>query len=406
MLSVDEAISAILNEVDPRNPSDVPLDRAFGLVLAADIMSDVDSPPFDKSQMDGFAVRAADTDSPPTTLRVVEEITAGRVPQNNVNAGEAARIMTGAPIPPGADAVVPIEQCEFVEGSDSVTVRTSATAGAYIIPRGQSMAKGEVVLRAGTRLAAPQLGLLAELGRAQLPVWSRPTVGVLATGDELVPIEQAPGDGQIRNSNQSMLVAQIIQSGAEPRPLGIARDERDHLRAKIAEGLTCDILCLSGGVSAGVLDLVPSELQAAGVREVFHRVEMKPGKPVWFGKLDAARSSDGQPRWIFGLPGNPVSSMVCFELFVRTAIRKLMGVDPADPQAVEARLNVDHTTRGDRPTYFPARLEWTSSGPKVHPVNWRGSFDLRATADANAMIHFPPGERTYNQEDMVKVIPW
>src|SRR5690606_10033127 len=137
---------------------------------AADIMSDVDSPPFDKSQMDGFAVRAADTDSPPTTLRVVEEITAGRVPQNNVNAGEAARIMTGAPIPPGADAVVPIEQCEFVEGSDSVTVRTSATAGAYIIPRGQSMAKGEVVLRAGTRLAAPQLGLLAELGRAQLPV--------------------------------------------------------------------------------------------------------------------------------------------------------------------------------------------------------------------------------------------
>jgi len=133
---------------------------------------------------------------------------------------------------------------------------------------------------------------------------------------------------------------------------------------------------------------------------------MKPGKPVWFGKLDADRAADGRPHWIFGLPGNPVSSMVCFELFVRTALRKLMGIDPAKPQAVEARLETDHTTRGDRPTYFPARLEWNTSGPTVRPVNWRGSFDLRATADANAMIHFPSGERTYNGGDTVMVIPW
>src|SRR5690606_20045237 len=266
---------------------------------------------------------------------------------------------------------------------------------AFVIRQGSSMAKGETVLTAGTRLTPPASGLLAELGRARIDVFARPLVGILATGDELVSINQQPGPGQIRNSNQSMLLAQLTAAGTDVRSLGIARDNRDDLDAKIAAGLECDILCLSGGVSAGTLDLVPQALRAAGVEEVFHKVDIKPGKPIWFGKLPAERAADGRARWIFGLPGNPVSSMVCCELFVRTALRRLMGITPAEPQAIPARLEIEHTTRGDRPTYFPARLNWSTEGPTVRPVEWQGSFDLRATAQADGMILFPPGTRTY-----------
>ncbi len=406
MLSVDEAIAAILSEVELRLAVEVSLDEARGLVLEADIASDVDSPPFDKSQMDGFAVRAGDVADAPMALSIIEEVTAGNVPQRHVVTGQATRIMTGVPMPAGADAVVPIEQCDVTDESDTVTVRTSTRPGAFVIRQGTAMAKGETVLTAGTRLSAAAMGLLAELGRAQVPVFARPTVGILATGDELVPIDQAPGPGQIRNSNQTMLVAQVANAGASPRPLGIARDEREHLRAMIAAGLECDVLCLSGGVSAGKRDLVPSELEAAGVRQVFHKVNVKPGKPVWFGRLDAERSPDGRPRWIFGLPGNPVSSMVCFELFVRTALRKLMGFTPAEPHAVIAQLEVSHTSRGDRSTYFPARLHWSETGAHVTPVNWQGSFDLRSTATANAMIWFPAGDQKYIAGDQVEVIQW
>lgn len=406
MLSVDEAIAAILNAVEPRSPVDVSLGDALGLVLAADVVSDTDSPPFSKAQMDGFAVRSCDLESVPQTLTIVDEVTAGRVPLRAVQLGEAARIMTGAPLPQGADAVVPIELCDVAEEGSVVRVRGGVRPGTYVIRRGESMSRDEVVLRSGTFLQAAQLGLLAELGRARVSVLPRPTVGVLATGDELVPIEQTPGEGQIRNSNQTMLLAQISRSQAIPHSLGIARDDRDELRSRIQAGLNCDVLCLSGGVSAGKLDLVPSVLESVGVRPLFHQVAMKPGKPLWFGRLDRECTADGQPRWIFGLPGNPVSSMVCFELFVRTALRKVMGMDRPEPQSIPARLEVDHATRGDRPTYFPARFRWTTTGAVVRPVDWRGSFDLRAAADANAMIQYPAGDRSYAKGELVQVLMW
>jgi len=406
VLSVEEAIAQILAEVEPRPAMSATLDDARGLVLAQHIVSSTDSPPFDKSQMDGFAVRAQDVSNPPSTLRVVETVTAGQTPERAVNAGESTRIMTGAPMPTGADAVVPIERCTFEEGADTVAINEATDSGAFVIRQGSSMSQGETVLAAGTRLGPPHVGLLAELGLAQVSVLPRPLVGVLATGDELVPIDQEPGPGQIRNSNQSMLLAQMRHCGAAVWPLGIARDNREHLDAKIAAGLVCDILCLSGGVSAGTLDLVPQALQAAGVREVFHKVNVKPGKPLWFGKLEGDEAIDGRPRWIFGLPGNPVSSMVCCELFVRTALRKLMGIAPAEPQEVTARLETEHESRGDRPTYFPCRLTQTPEGPTVRPVAWRGSFDLRATADANSMALFPPGTRRYAAGEQVAVYEW
>jgi molybdopterin molybdotransferase len=406
MLNVEAALNRILNEVAPRPPVALPLDETLGLTLAGDIVCDADSPPFDKSQMDGFAVRAVDVAVVPATLRMVETVTAGQTPQHPVSAGEATRIMTGAPIPAGADAVVPIERCTFAEGAGQVMIHEPAQAGMFVIRQGTSMAKGETVLATGTQLTPAVIGLLAEVGRAQVEVFPRPLVGILATGDELVPIDQPPGPGQIRNSNQSMLIAQLTAAGTRVRPLGIARDNREDLAAKIAAGLECDILCLSGGVSAGTLDLVPQALQAAGVREVFHKVNVKPGKPIWFGRLDRERSIDGRARWIFGLPGNPVSSMVCCELFVRTAVRRLMGITPAVPQSIPARLEVEHAIRGDRPTYFPARLRWSAEGPTVRPVAWQGSFDLRATAQADAMILFPPGTRTYAAGEQVAVYRW
>jgi molybdopterin molybdotransferase len=406
VLSVDEAIAEILAEVEPRQPVTTSLDDALGLVLADDIVSNIDSPPFDKSQMDGFAVRAADLTTTPAALQVVETITAGQTPQVQISAGAAAQIMTGAPMPEGADAVVPIERCDFTTGDEKVIVRESVESGAYVVRQGASMARGETVLAAGTRLGPPQSGLLAELGHAQISVFPRPLVGVLATGDELVDIDQELGPGQIRNSNQSMLLAQMRRSSAAVWPLGIARDNRKHLDGKIAAGLVCDILCLSGGVSAGQLDLVPAALRDAGVRQVFHKVQMKPGKPIWFGKLDGDKAPDGRARWIFGLPGNPVSSMVCCELFVRTALRRLMGIDSAEPQSILARLEVEQASRGDRLTYFPAQVSWTADGPTVKTVDWRGSFDLRAAAKADSMIQIGPGERVYSAGEQVPVFVW
>ncbi len=406
MLTVDEALELIVSEVRPREPEEILLRDARGLVLATDIISPLDSPPFDKSLMDGFAVRAEDVSRESATLRIIEELTAGRVSERRVGPGEAVRIMTGAPLPPGTDAVVPIERTDLREGSPSVTISGPVSAEANLVRRGESVRQGEAVLRAGTCLRAPQLGVLAELGCGWPKVFPRPSVGVLATGDELVPIDQNPVAGQIRNSNETMLLAQAEQAGARALGLGIARDDRESLAAKIDWGLRCDVLCLSGGVSAGKLDLVPSVLQAAGVREVFHKVQIKPGKPVWFGILEGDRTSEGRPRCIFGLPGNPVSSMVCFELFVRTALRRLMGITPVLPQGLTARLEVDHAARGDRPTYFPARLERREEGPVVRPVDWRGSFDLRATAAANSMILFPAGERVCAGGENVTVYEW
>jgi molybdopterin molybdotransferase len=199
-----------------------------------------------------------------------------------------------------------------------------------------------------------------------------------------------------------MLTAQIQAAGGITAPLGIARDLREELRAKIEQGLQCDMLVLSGGVSAGTLDLVPAELAAAGVRQVFHKVELKPGKPIWFGEL----SRDDHRCYVFGLPGNPVSSLVCFELFVRTALRRLKGCEPARPPVISARLCHEHRQPADRPTYHPAKLRWTSSGPEITLVKWHGSSDLQAMGHANAMAFVTGEAKVYAAGDALPTIPW
>jgi molybdopterin molybdotransferase len=411
MLSVQEALLSVLDEVQPLPPLRSGLGDALGLVLAEEIVSDIDSPPFDKALMDGFAVRSSDVQEGASSLRVIEQVNAGQVPSKRLAGGEAIQIMTGAPMPQGADAVVPVEATEQDLAEKVVKVTLAhLPSGANVLRRGTSAKIGEKLMSAGRLLRPQELGALAELGRHELSIRPRPKVAVLATGDELVPIDHEPGPGQIRNSNETMLVAQIRRAGAEPVPLGIARDEPAHLRERILAGLRADMLLLSGGVSAGQRDLVPAALESVGVHPLFHMVDVKPGKPIWFGRIDPdlkpAPESGQTPCYVFGLPGNPVSSMVCFELFARTALRRLRGVEPADPQPVQAALAEPHTTRGDRPVYHPARLEGTGSGPVVSLVRWQGSADLQGTVAANSMARFPPGEATFAAGSRVDVFRW
>jgi len=402
MLTIDEALSLLQQSLAPSPAVSLPLAKCLGLTLAEDIISGIDSPPFDKSLMDGYAVCASDLATGQATLTILERITAGQVPRQTVIAGFATQIMTGAPLPAGADAVVKVEDTR--EDGDRVAISgPPATSGQNIIRRAASLQVGETVLTAGMTLTASRIGALAELGIATPRVHPRPTVSVLATGDELVPVDQTPGPGQIRNSNESMLVAQLQSYGVSVNPLGIARDVREDLAAKIDAGLQADVLVLSGGVSAGKLDLVPSTLAAAGVEQVFHKVDLRPGKPVWFG---VKKRPDGTSCAVFGLPGNPVGSMVCCELFVRTALRRMMGHRDANPPAELARLTHTYTMRGDRPTYFPAELVRTPHGLTARLVKWQGSSDLRATVDANGMVFLPPGERTYTSQDIVQAYEW
>jgi len=368
----------------------------LGQVLAEDIVSDIDMPPFDKSLMDGFAVRSADLPEGKAVLAVAEEVTAGQTPKRQVQPGQATKIMTGAPIPAGADAVVMIERSKpGTNGRVEIDDRPPRP-GQNVMPRGREMRKGEVVLSAGTELRPQEFGTLAAVGKTTIAVIPRPRVAILCTGDEIVDASQQPKPGQIRNGNGPMLQAQVARAGAIPQYLGIARDRVEELRTRIKEGLQSDLLVLSGGVSAGKLDLVPGVLQELSVQAHFHKVEMKPGKPVFFGTQERTL--------VFGLPGNPVSALACFELFVRPAIRQLAGHAKSGPFFVEATLAEDFVYKTDRPTYYPSWLEWEGKGYQVRPVPWFGSPDLRALTRANAFLFVATGEHQLPAGQLVTVM--
>ncbi len=408
MLTVADALAALAAEVVRLPRAVVDLPDALGLVLAEDAVSDADSPPFDKALMDGYAVRSTDIVAGRVSLRVIEQVMAGQVPHQPLHTGEATQIMTGAPLPAGADAVVPVELTQRGDSRDNLVSIDGLLVkpGANVLWRGESMKAGGLVIPAGRRLRAQELGCLAELGRHRVAVYPAARVAVLATGDELVPVHETPGPGQIRNSNETLLVAQLRQVGAVPLPLGIARDERQCLKDRILTGLAQDMLLLSGGVSAGQLDLVPAVLAEIGVRQVFHKVRVKPGQPIWFGVYNRlADAGQRPPCFVFGLPGNPVSSMVCFEIFVRTALRRLMGIEPAASESFRAELASDFVKARTRPTWHPAQVQRTPRGFTVTTVPWVGSADLCATAQANALVLFPPGEEVLRAGEEVEVFP-
>ena len=415
MISVEEAFELIeqrVGDLPALESETIPLNESVGRVLARQITSDVDSPPHDKSVMDGFAVVSADIRSGMTQFRVLETIVAGTMPTQPVVTGTVSRIMTGAPMPAGTDAVVMVELSNIGYNDptpDEVTLNWNGpvdkfTAGKHAMRRAQNFAKDQVIFPVGHRIRSVDVGLLAEVGAAQVDVIRMPQVAVLPTGDELVDCGLLPGDSQIRNSNGPMLKAICQNMGAKVLDLGIGADSTEDLTAKIKLGLDQHILLLSGGVSAGTMDLVPGILESLGVVQVFHKVKVKPGKPIFFGVLER---SGGKPCLVFGLPGNPVSSLIGVHLFVSTALRIMMGQTACRPVGRPAVLSAEHQTRGDRPTYWPGRLatDPDAAPGAVEPLKWNGSSDLFSLGAAEGLILMAAREETWAVGERVLYFP-
>ena len=394
MITASEALQIVLENAPRLEAVEAPLLESLGGVLAAPVAADIDLPPFDKSAMDGYAVRAADVARLPADLSIAEELPAGTAPARAVAEGTCAKIMTGAPVPPGADLVIPVEDTQpLLEGR--VRILRASPDRTNICPRGEDVEKGAVVLEAGRVIRPPEIGLLASVGREKVAIYRRPRVAVLATGEELVPISAAPGPGRIRNSNSWSLLAACRRAGAEADDLGVARDVREDLAAKIADGLRRDILLISGGVSMGEWDLVPRVLEEMGAAIRFATVRMKPGKPTVFATRGAGL--------VFGLPGNPVSTLVTFRLFVWPAIRKMMGrADPA-PAPLEATLAAAVTTKDDRTWFMPARLRREGELWIAEPVKTHGPADLVGFSRADFLAVIEPG--SHKAGARVKVLP-
>lgn len=394
MLEVADALAEVLARARTLPPRVMPLEPAnVGGVLAEDVAADRDSPPFDKSLRDGYAVRS--TDPFDADLRVVEEIPAGAMPRREIGPGECARIYTGAPIPAGADAVVMQE--DTTATGDRVRINQTPRPGAWVYRRGAEMRAGEVVVPAGTVLTPATIGVLAGVGRARIETCRFLDVGVVATGDELVDVSETPGPGRIRNTNGPMLTALACQAGTHGCDHGIARDTADALKAVIGPALdNSNVVLIAGGVSAGKFDLVPSVLAELGVTAHFHQVRMKPGKPLLFGTRG--------DTLVFGLPGNPASALVCFELFVRPALRKMAGHADPGPRTAVLPLTAPVAESNDRPTYRPAKLEPAAVGWAVRPLEGGSAPDLRGMAPADALLALPAGDARYDAGTPVPVV--
>lgn len=390
-LSFHAARACVIDQVMSARP--VPavehagLDCASGRVLAADAPADRDYPALARSTRDGFAVRAADT---PGRLHLIGEVRAGEVFQGHLNAGETIEIMTGAPVPSGADAVVMVEHVNR-EGAriDSPKART----GQFINARGSEARQHEVVIPAGRRLDYSSVALLATIGVTRVPVFRKPHVALLATGDEIVEPHEQPADYQIRNSNVYSLAAQVARAGGEAGILPVAKDDRESTRTLIEQGLASDLLLLSGGVSAGKYDLVETVLAEFGAEFFFDRVLIQPGQPLVFGRA--------RGKFFFGLPGNPASTMVTFELFARAAVELLGGQDTSMLPITLAPLAVDFRHKTGLTRFLPASL---ASDGVLTPVSWQGSSDVPALSRSNAFLVADPDREQWRAGDLIQVL--
>jgi molybdopterin molybdotransferase len=392
--------------VSSRAVETVDLLPGLGRVLAEEMVADRDFPPFARASRDGYAVRAADLVEVPARLEVIGEVKAGDWPdpaQCSVGRGQAVGIMTGAPLPAGADAVVMVEHTSLVVAGHLVTdhsveVRRSVGAGENFVPRGAEARAGERLLDRGQRLDHAGIAIAASVGKSRVQVFRKPRVAVLSTGDEVVEIDATPGPAQIRNSNSYSLAAQVQNAGGEAVRLGIAPDERVRLRALIEEGLGCDLLLLTGGVSMGKYDLVEQVLGESKAEFYFTGAEIQPGRPVVFGSCGARAAGEGtragapalHEKYFFGLPGNPVSTMVTFELFARPMIEALAGMTPRRLVFLRARLKSEIRTKTGLKRFLPAVISGEFENAEVELARWQGSGDIAALAQANCYVVIPP----------------
>ncbi len=398
MLSFTEARQKVIAvaEAMRREPARETADigGTCGRILAEAIVTDRDYPPFDRSTRDGIAVRASDA-TPGATLHSIGEIKAGSGFDRVVGPGECVQIMTGAAVPAGADAVVMFEYTRAA--GNRVTLERGAERGQNIVPRGSEARGGRELLAPGTRLGYAEMALAAQVGRSRVSVFERPRVAILSTGDEVVDIAAAPGPLQIRNSNGLALETLVGLAGGVAVPLGNAPDEKGELRRRIERGLQADILVLSGGVSMGRYDLVEAVLADLGAEIYFDGVAMRPGKPAVFGRCG------GTP--VFGLPGNPVSTMVTFELFVTPAIDVLGGALPRPLPVFRARLAKDVHERGEIAHFLPARVDRMNDELQVTALDWRGSGDIVTVGQANAFLMIPAEKLDWAAGEWAMVLP-
>lgn len=398
MIPIHEAISIVLQQTPKLEIESVALSHSLGRILAEDVIADTDLPPFDRAQMDGYAVRAGDLANPPARLPIVGESVAGAGWHHEMKAGEAVRIMTGAPVPVGADAVQQVELTREANDGNEVEILEPVEAGRSVVRQGAEIKAGETVLHAGEDINAAMIATLASFGYAQVKVGRRPRVAVMATGSELVDVDQKPGRDQIRDSNNYTIAAYAALAGATVERLPLAVDDTEELKKQIAKAAAqSDVLITSGGVSMGVYDFTKAALKELGAELYFERVSLRPGKPTVFARLGNTL--------VFGLPGNPVSVAVTFNLFARTALRAMQGATQAELSEETAVLARDLKGSIERESYLPAVLRTDEKGTLLaEPLKWGGSSDFVAFARATALIHVPAGVKMIEGGNRVKIV--
>jgi len=397
MISVEEALSIILSQVKVMGTERVDITSSLGRVIAEDIYARRDNPPWDNSAMDGYAVRFEDikgaTKENPAVLRVIEDLPAGYVAKKTVGKGEAVRIMTGAPVPKGADTVVMVEDTE--KEGERARIFRETPLGENIRKAGEDIKTGELVVPRGTTIRPAEVGIIATCGRAFVSVYQRPRVAVISTGDELVDVDEEVSEGKILSSNSYTLSSMAAECGADAFQLGIAKDTREALKEKLQQALHADVIITSGGVSEGDFDFVKDVLKELGSEMKFWKVAMKPGKPLAFGTIG------GKPA--FGLPGNPVSCMVCFEQFARPSLLKMMGHKRIYRPTVQATLKEDIKKKPGRKHFIRSFVRLEEGSYTVTTTGDQGSGILKSMVAANGLLIFPEELSTLKAGDMVKV---
>ena len=373
----------------------VALPQALNRVMSQQIVADRDYPPFNRSTRDGYAVRSADCSAGAAKLTLIGEVRAGDTFTGEVGPGECVQIMTGAPVPRGADAVVMLEHVEA--GEDEITTQQTISAGQNVVAAGSEARKGAILLQAGTRLGYAEMAIAAQVGASQISVTRRPRVAVLSTGDEVVNYDEKPRSFQIRNSNNISLSAQAMLAGALPTSLGNAPDSAEDMRVRIERGLKEDALIISGGVSMGKYDLVETVLKEMGGELFFDALAIRPGKPAVFGIC--------KNKPVFGLPGNPVSTMVTFELLVAPALELLSGTQPRPLSLLKARLASPVKQKAALTHFLPAQITWDSNGASVKELDWQGSGDIVALAQANCFVVVPDSRLEIAAGEFADVLP-